>query len=120
MALKLALARANNRVKGDFPNAYWRVMSVESGESGTNKIRVAAFADSEARKQSLDPVQSAAPGMPHVMRGPGENATLAEKQYEASLLPAPEGTYATLQEQVKAACYVFLKTHADFAGAEDC
>lgn len=118
MALKKALARADNRVKGEFPDAYWRVMTVETKEDGKSRIRVAAFADAEARRLALDPTQNQ-DSPPH-MRGPGENAALSEKTYEAELLPAPTGTYSSLAEQVKAASYVHLKAHADFARAEDC
>jgi len=121
MALKKALLRSENKVKGDCPNSYWRVMAVDLMENGSNRIRVAAFIDSDARKLALDPAQTPATPMPHMMRGPGDmSAVIAENTYEAALPAAPDGTYATLQEQAKAAAYVYLKTHADFAGAVDC
>jgi hypothetical protein len=121
MALKKALSRSENRIKATFGSAYWRVMSVDSMDNGNNRIRVAAFADSEARKLALDPAQTPAQPMPHLMRGPGDmSAVIAEKTYETALPAAPDGSYATLQEQAKAAAYLYLKAHADFAGAEDC
>ena len=121
MALMKALSRFGNKVKGDFPAAYHRVMAVESNENGLNKIRVAAFADSEARRMALDPAQTPADQPAYMMRGPGDmSAVLAEKTYEVVLPAAPDGEYSTLQEQAKAAAYVYLKKHADFIGAENC
>jgi hypothetical protein len=121
MALKKRLLRADNKVRGEFLGAYFRVQSVEMTETGS-RIRVVSFADAEARKLALDPQQTSP--MPHMMRGPGDiGATLTEKIYETVLPAAPDkiaGEYDTLQEQAKASAYVYLKTLPEFDGAEDC
>jgi hypothetical protein len=123
MALKKRLLRADNRVKGEFFGAYFRVQTVEMTETGS-RIRVVAFADAEARKLALEPQQTPDCPMPHMMRGPGDiGATLMEKTYETVLPAAPvkiAGEYGTLQEQAKASAYVYLKTLPEFDGAEDC
>lgn len=120
MGLKKQLARGDNKVKAVFPEAYFRVMAVEMLESGASRIRVAAFADKEARILALDNTQSALTPA-HQMRGPGDvGATIFERTYEATLQPAPAGDYTSLQEQTKASAYVYLKTHTDFINAIDC
>lgn len=121
MAIKQSLSRSDNRIKAEFPAAYFRVMSVEMREDGSSRIRVAAFADADARKLALAADAGGAAHMPGMMRGPGEtNATIWEKTFDATLGAAPEKTYANLQEQAKAAAYLHLKALPEFTTGEDC
>lgn len=121
MALEKNLVRSENKVKGEFPTAYIRVMSVETMESGVSRIRIAGFVDADAKKLALDPaaVSGSNPPMPHMI-GNMTQAAIYEKTIEASLPAAPAGTYKNLQEQEKAAAYVHLKTLPDFLTAKDC
>lgn len=115
MALKKALKRSENRVRGEFPAAYFRISRANLEENNRVRFVVHAYVDAAARKH--DPIV--------VDRGPGagENRTwISEKEYEVASaeLPATEAVVASPTDALKASCYLWLKQKSEFATAEDC
>lgn len=112
MALKKVLARADNRVKGDFQNSYWKISSIRN-ENGKINIDIKCYVDQDARK--LDLGQSG-PMMP----GSGD-ITVSSKNFSFDEGQLPSPIYQTTSEssRLKHVCYLWLKNQDDFRNSVD-
>lgn len=112
MALKKALARADNRVKGDFQNSYWKIYSIRN-ENGKINIDIRCYVDQDARKLDLGETGPMMPGSGDI--------TVTNKNYSfvEGQLPSPTLQTQSESSRLKHVCYLWLKLQDDFRLADD-
>lgn len=119
MALKMSISRSDNRLCALFPNGYFRVLeATPNKDSGNVRIRVASYADEEARR-FVPPQQNSGPVMPHM----SNDVKIKEEEFIVSIsdfnaVVIPEGLSGT--DELFARAYVALKAKiVKFANALD-
>lgn len=120
MALKRSSERSENRAKFPFASAYFRILDVSNSKDGSGNlnIRVAGYADEEARKMAAD-----AGGNQPPMPGGAMDGRIYEKNFTISraALNSFEIPTGTKPADVDfAVAYLWLKSQPDFASAQDC
>lgn len=117
MALQRSAARSETRSKYVYPAAYFRIMAVSNDKNSDVNIRVAAYADKEARLLSDQPSNMPMPGPM------GSGCCVLEKSYNVKradfdAIAIPAGVKPS--EVDFAVAYLWLKQQSEFAAAEDC
>lgn len=108
MALKLKVERASNKVRGEFPAGYHRILQLNLDKlNDLATIRIGVYADEAARRFSSQP-GSSLPGQ----TVPVASEMIAEEYHQAKL--------SEMQAETLAGAYAWLKTTDKFKAAEDC
>lgn len=120
MAMKLALLRTSNRQRALYSDAYIRISSIETNESGISTLRLKGYAD-QAAYQILIAEKNSATNMNPMMMMNSAELVYENVVTTKSKLPNPpsDRTYTTLQEAEKAAGYAYLKTLDEFKNSEE-
>lgn len=118
MALKRSLARGDNQLRFEFPNAYFKIMKAEMNtERNKLIIQIKAYGDEAARRYEDQTSQQ----MPMPMPGMNMNRVVYEKTYEVDPSVVPVATTATtVKDQLLQSSYLWLKSlSGDFGSATD-
>lgn len=111
MALKLSISRSENRLCALFPNGYFRVLeATPNKDSGNVRIRVASYADEEARRFSplnQQSVPGPGLGMHNDVKIKEEDFTVSISNFNAVIVP--DGLSGV--DELFSRAYLSLKAH---------
>jgi hypothetical protein len=111
MGLKKLSPREENKVKGEFPEAYFIVNSIKQ-ENGKVFIHVKGFVDKIAANSRNDNQNA----MPHEKN----DVCIFEKSYNLLESTLPNPTMKTVaRNTMKHCCYLFLKNQDEFRNSTD-